>query len=536
MTPAYYSEAAPEQAIRAVSHSARSRGVAAFGAPGVGKSRFFGRGLAIQDFVADIPQVIIDPIGSTIDNFLDKVVELSTYLPRCEAAKLFGRIIYCDMSGSNGFAVPFPLYYRVGTERSLWEIAERYPQALAKSDPSLLTRPIMGWPPLHKIGVYTGMILAALGYQITEVSSLLQQPEQWEDRLQQAENRYPTVAEAVAFFREYRHLRKAERERLTTAFGEKIFPISLDRRLQAIFGAQKPGIEWDTVERKRQTVLIDFRHVRDTEMRRFQLLWVFSYLSEWIKARGRSQIPFGVIIDEFPALTLKVGTGDNPLAQDLDTFIHEYMRQHTIWLTIGLQSPLQLDRELQQTVLSLGTYLIGQAPTMQAARLLADATYRRDPFWVKHYRNVWGKDHSWEPLQVIDTEPEYMPLEQQTEVFANRIMRLKQYQFFLRPAVDEGTIGNTVYPISIRTIDPGRFPSQEILTPLRKSLAIKAGKRVTALLAEQAARKTLSPVTHAPHPHQQSREQSLPSTTDAEPAAIQPAAERPRRLLQRRQV
>jgi hypothetical protein len=508
------------------------------GAPGIGKSQFFGRVLAPQDFAAEIPQVIIDPIGSTIDNFLDKVVELSTYLPRCEAAKLFGRIVYCDMSGSDGFVVPFPLYYRMGSERSLWEIAERYPQALAKSDPSLLTRPIMGWPPLHKISVYTGMILAALGYQITEAASLLQQPEQWEDRFRQAADRYPTVAEAVAFFRAYRHLRKAERDRLTTAFSEKLFPIGLDRRLQAIFGAPKPGIEWDIVSQKRQTVLIDFRQVRDTEMRRFQLLWVFSYLLEWIKARSRSQIPFGVIIDKFPALTLKVGTGDNPLATDLDTFIHEYMRQHTIWLTIGLQSPLQLDDQLQQTVLSLGTYLIGQAPTMAAARVLADALYLRDPFWVKHYCIVpdpppRGMTH-WPDWHEPPKEPEYMPLEQQTEIFAQRIRRLKQYQFFLRPALDEGTIGTSVYPISIRTIDAGKYPDQGILTPLRKSLAIKSGRKVADLIKEQEARLTPAQGTNSHHPARRVPDTPVQSTVEPEPPAAHPAAQPAHRLLQRR--
>jgi hypothetical protein len=267
MTIAHTTQAALERAIRQVAHSARSRGVAAIGAPGVGKSRLCGRLLAMQDFVAAIPQVITDPIGGTIDNFLDKVLELQTYLPADEGKTLWKRIIYVDMSGRDGFVVPFPLYYRMGTERSLWEVAERYVQAIRKSDPSLITRPIMGWPPLHKIGVYAGMVLAALGYQITEVESLLLHPEQWHDRLQQAQERYPAVKRAVAFFREeYVHLRRSERERLTNPFLEKIFPIALDRRLQALFGAGQPGINWNEVERKEQTVLLDFRHVLDSDV------------------------------------------------------------------------------------------------------------------------------------------------------------------------------------------------------------------------------------------------------------------------------
>jgi hypothetical protein len=55
-------------------------------------------------------------------------------------------------------------------------------------------------------------------------------------------------------------------------------------------------------------------------MRRFKLLWVFDFLYSWIKTRGRSSLPFGLIIDEFAHLTQKIFSGNNPLAQDLDEF------------------------------------------------------------------------------------------------------------------------------------------------------------------------------------------------------------------------
>jgi hypothetical protein len=321
-------------------------------------------------------------------------------------------------------------------------------------------------------------------------------------------------------------------------FLEKIFPISLDRRLQALFGAGQPGINLNGVARTGITVLLDWRYVLDTDMKRFQLLWVVSYILEWIKTRGRSQIPFGLILDEFPQMTVKVSARENPIAADFDTLIHAYMRSSQIWLTIGLQSPLQLDDQLQQTVLSLGTYLVGQAPTMEAARILADALYLRDPYWVKHYRKIYVPLPRGAGYRDIDrdppVEPGYMPLEQQTELFAQRIRRLKQYQFFLRPAVDEGTLGTAVYPIIIRTIDAGKFPDQGILQPLRKSLAIKSGRPVAALLAEQEAGLQQASGTDAAHPAHRVREQPLPSTNGAETPAEQPAAETAHRLLQRR--
>jgi len=159
--------------IRAIPNSARARGIACIGAPGVGKSRLFGRRLVWDSFLLAQSQVVIDPIGATIDNFLDVVVRHLPYLTKDAGEPDRDRIVYADMSAKNGSVVPFPLYYRLGTERSLWEISERFLQVIKKSDPSLVTRPIMGWPPMHKIGVYLGMILAALGFQITEAESLL---------------------------------------------------------------------------------------------------------------------------------------------------------------------------------------------------------------------------------------------------------------------------------------------------------------------------------------------------------------------------
>jgi hypothetical protein len=233
---------------------------------------------------------------------------------------------------------------------------------------------------------------------------------------------------------------------------------------------------------------LDFRNVRG-ENRRFKLLWVFAYLYEWIKARGRRDKPFCLIIDEFVALTQKMQVGENPLAVELDEMIQQYMRASQIWLTIGLQSPHQLDEQLRQTVLSLGTYLIGQAATMDGARLLADALYLRDPYWVKHWRAVWGRPRG--PLEVIAEEPEFMPLEEQTELFANRIRKLRQYQFLLRPAASEGTISTNVYPIDISTVttDPVtgevHFPDRELIGEFRSILAAKTGKPIKQLLQEQ---------------------------------------------------
>jgi hypothetical protein len=41
-----------------------------------------GRKIAMQDYLAGFPQVIFDPVGATIDNFLDKVIRFLEPIPK----------------------------------------------------------------------------------------------------------------------------------------------------------------------------------------------------------------------------------------------------------------------------------------------------------------------------------------------------------------------------------------------------------------------------------------------------------------------
>jgi hypothetical protein len=285
-----------------------------------------------------------------------------------------------------------------------------------------------------------------------------------------------------------------------------------------MFGSNTPGIDWREVERERQTVLIDFRHEQDPEMRRFKLLWVFSSLYEHIKFRGRSPRPLAVLIDEISALTQKVFSGENPLAAELDEFINQYMRGHNVWLSCIHQELNQIDEHLRNTLLSLGTYIIGGTSSMDSARLLADALFLRDPSRVKHWRKVWMSGGSLrgvpQPAYVVDVEPEFMPLEEQKELFAQRVKRLGLFQFLVRPALSEGLIGTTVYPLSIHHVDrdpitgQGAFPEQHILARIRSILAARSGKPQPALLAEQEARfaQTLPAVAAGRHTRQLGQE------------------------------
>jgi len=536
-----------------LSRSARSMGIYVLAGRGTGKSRLMGRKIAMQDYLAGFPQVVFDPVGATIDNFLDKVTRFLQYIPAAERDLFWDRIIYVDMSGKGGYITPFPLYYRIGTERSLLEIAERYLQTIIKSNPDLFHAEVLGWPPLHRIGVTSGILLAALGYQITEAEDLLDNPEAWEAAglFAKAERVSPQAKRVVSYFRnKYISMREADRSRVTTPFLDKIFTFSLDDTLQAMFGAQKPGINWNDVAKKGQTVLLDLRHEQDEEMRRFKMLWSSDYLFSWIKTRGRQEDnPFGVTFDEFAHMTQKVAGGTNPLAQDLDEFINVYMRQHTIWFTAAHQELYQIDEQLRNTLLSLGTYILGGTSSMAAARELADVLFSRDPWWVKYWHPVYGRNER-RVYGVIAEQPEFLPLEEQTELFAQRIKGLGRFQFLLRPAIAEGHIGQAVLPLSLRDEDRDKetgeyqFPEIPLLQRLRTALAKHAGISVKRLLQEQESRLTRQEQRILPAGAVREIGRSIAHTGGAVPTTLrqptldgqpmQQQPERPHRSIQRR--
>jgi hypothetical protein len=169
-------------------------------------------------------------------------------------------------------------------------------------------------------------------------------------------------------------------------------------------------------------------------------------------------------------------------------------------------------------MLSLGTYILGGTSSMESARELADALYFRDPFWVKDAEPIYGRRYQHSRLEVIDVKLHYMPLEEQTELFAQRIRKLGRFQFLLRPALAEGHIGSTVLPLSIRDLDRDKetgeyqFPDIQLMARVRGALAKQSGIPIARLLKEQEARIPLTlpeqPVRLLPSQPRQARSQT----------------------------
>jgi hypothetical protein len=147
-----------------------------------------------------------------------------------------------------------------------------------------------------------------------------------------------------------------------------------------------------------------------------------------------------------------------------------------------------------------------------------------------HYVPAWGHNRD----DRVTEEPDYLPLPEQREIYANCIRKLHRYQFLLRPAVNEGEIGQAVFPISIRDVDPGHFPERELLEPLYPMLAARSGTHVDVLIQEQDARLKHAPTHPIPIRHRSpagSSEGTVPERQESTPAP-----EPPRRIIQRRRL
>src|SRR5205823_6302263 len=92
------------------------------------------------------PVIVFDPIGTITDYYLGEDVP--------------ERVIYVDMS-SKEYTVPFPLFHRFAGE-PIFDMAQRFPETMRLSDPSMLVAPIQGYNPFQEIATHIGTLLYAL--------------------------------------------------------------------------------------------------------------------------------------------------------------------------------------------------------------------------------------------------------------------------------------------------------------------------------------------------------------------------------------
>jgi hypothetical protein len=453
---------------------ARSMGIHIQAGKGSGKSRLMGRLIAWLDFIRGVPLVIFDPHGPTIDNFLDKL----TRLPRELQERLWPRVLYVDMSGSSGYVVPFPLYYRLGNE-SLYDISQRYLDVVRKIDPYLQSASVEGWNPLWRTGTHLGMVLAALDLQITEAEKLLQNPSVLARRSRDFLSAYPEAEPAVTYIRELTHAKDNIRARRTESFFNKIAIFNLDRSMRAMFGASEPGVNWNRVMGQRQAVLLDFRHEIDMERRQFKMMFAFNYFLDFVKRRGAGRHqPISFIIDELTSLFSRAALAAELFGKDLDELINVIARNYRVWLTIAHQEQFQITGHIYKTLMSMGTQILGVTSDREAALSSSQQFFEYDPYLVKKY----------EQTPYLEDRSVEFTIDEQELLHSYTFLRLRRYQFLVRRASQEGSLERYLHPISLERLDQGQYPDEKLVRQAQTLLMQQRGKPINSVLNEIQAR------------------------------------------------
>jgi hypothetical protein len=227
----------------------------------------------------------------------------------------------------------------------------------------------------------------------------------------------------------------------------------------------------------------------------------------------------------------------------LDEFIQQYLRSSNIWLTVAHQSIEQIDEQLRTTLCSLGTYLFGRA-TIPEARILADILFKKDPYRIKRHRKIWGRHDPLEPRLggygtfsvrdayfVLDYEADYLPMDEQQELLATQIAELGLFQFLCRPALHEGSVSQSVIPLTIANLDRDehggyQFPNAERVARFRAALAAQTGipaesiiKELESCLPPERRARTLLPSRQTRQQPTQVRQEKPRQTGNEAPVA-----------------
>lgn len=459
---------------------ARAMGIHLMGTKGTGKSRLLGRSIAWLDFLRGVPQLVLDPHGEVIKNFLDKFTRLSAPKQR----QLVKRVRYIDLAGNYGRVTPLPLYYRADKE-SLYAVSQRYLDAVQRLDPGLRNAPIQGWNSVWRIGTNVGMVLAATGLQITEAEEVLKSPGNFTGEIATAARQFPEIQPAVDFlFQEFPALGKTEMARRSEAYLTKIGIFKYDPVMKATYGASTPGIHWQEVIDKKQTVLIDFQHEIDEERKRFKLLWTYLHFLEFIKRRGsgKDNPPISLVIDEITYLLPNGNERNDLLTADLNELTERIARNYCVWITLAHQDMYQLSVPVQRMLLALGTQIIGRTADQEVALRLAKRFYRYDPEWIKRRESIptrWSTNERITDYTVVE----------QNEINSQTFLDLERFTFLAGTVANEGSTADRLRPFYIGHVDEGEYVNKGVVEEAMRRLSQREGRTVEEILEEIETRR-----------------------------------------------
>src|SRR4051794_37019325 len=458
--------------------AARVMGIFMAATRGTGKSTVLGRHIAFSDFHRSrldecVPVVIIDPVGGTIDNFLDKIGQED----HATRKALFERVCYIEMHGLDDRVFPWPIFTGAFKGERYSSRAQRFVDVIERVDPDLRTRPMLGMNALEPYAKAAGTVLCALGLGITEMRSLVSDPSAWEDKLHLVETDFP---EAVTRLRELGAMSRADRSREISSLQAKLSHFELDDNYRAMFGATSGGINWKEVFDRKLAVLLDFRHLRTGFMKRFCLQWAYQSFMAYMRWRGHNNEdkPVSFIVDE---LSDMVGSKDDELlTQDIDELVNRISRSHGIWFTLATQELFQLPPKIADTVLSAGTVIFGQTSQPEAAEKIARRFFPYDPGWVRKTRARVGQvphgigRFQYNTYENVGVDTVEFSMAEQVRQHSQMLLELRKGHFLIGQSLQEGELPTSLTPFTTNYLDTKK-PKKSLIAALQRELMHRDG-------------------------------------------------------------
>jgi hypothetical protein len=464
-----------------VPDDARSGGLMVFGPSGWGKSRLLGRSTVFDDLKSGVGQVVLDAVGGTIDNCLDKVLRL----PPAKQRQILKRIRYCNMAGQrvgsdihDAIVTPFPVLTKRTTQESLNERSQRFIDLVQKTDENFASASIQGLPRFIHYLTPVLQVLSALDLPITFAYDMLTAPEEWQDVIKTAANQNPEAKLAAEELLKLPNLNPRSIEERFDPIRTRLGIFKWDLVVRAMFGSTTPLIDWDEVSKAGQTVFIDLRYDRNISSRQLKLFWVWNAIREYIDERGLAGTdypPLGIVIDELSYFVRGDTLNTEVIAEDFRELIQVRKRNANVWLTLATQKPEELPDTLKGACDDMKHTLFGAIQDRETALKYARDWYTVDPFKVKYQRQAMHGE-----------EPQYMDLSEQDYLNSLNFSRLKKGHWLYAQKEGAGESKKSIKPVTTENLDDEEYIDENdpLVTELRTYLMKRDGVRVGDVLSE----------------------------------------------------
>jgi hypothetical protein len=342
---------------------ARTGGTLLIAPTGWGKSRFLGA-MCYQDLLRGTGTVVLDAVGGTIDNCLNKLL----YLPEIEQKELSEKIIYCNMAGHRvgessfeTYITAWPMLYKLDKKETLDVTSQRIVDLISKTNKALASASIQGLPRVEAILTSVLQVLAAHNLPISNAIDFLQNPQRWRTKIEGAARLHPEVIRARnRLINDFLDLPRKQQQSQAEVILNRLQRIEFDAVAEAMFSAPTPIVDWDDVVDNGKTVLIDLRYEKSDKARELKLFWVWGSIYEFIKSReanGRERPPLSVVIDELSYFVRGNSINRGVITEEFRQLIQVYKRNSNIWFTAATQEVGELPSELQRACLKTATHM-----------------------------------------------------------------------------------------------------------------------------------------------------------------------------------